>query len=88
MIVWQVLFKCAPEWVVYHEVVFTTKYFMREVTLIDPAWLTELAPHFYQSKGTIKKRMRDAPTSESAEPVDDDRETAVDGPESKYPRWL
>ena len=28
-----------PEWVVYHELVLTTKEYMREVTLIEPRWL-------------------------------------------------
>lgn len=32
-----------PEWVVFHEVVHTTKKFMREITVIEPEWLTELA---------------------------------------------
>jgi len=37
-----------PPWVVFNEVVQTTKDYMRDVTAIDPAWLSELAPHFYQ----------------------------------------
>ncbi|KAJ3165388.1 ATPdependent RNA helicase [Geranomyces variabilis] len=45
-----VLFKRAPAWVIYHEVVETTKPFMRDLTVIEPEWLTELAPHFYELK--------------------------------------
>ncbi|KAJ3145964.1 ATPdependent RNA helicase [Geranomyces michiganensis] len=45
-----VLFKRAPEWVVFHEVVETTKPFMRDLTVIEPGWLTEIAPHFYEMK--------------------------------------
>ncbi|VDM28243.1 unnamed protein product, partial [Hydatigera taeniaeformis] len=30
-----------PRWVLYHELVFTTREFMRQVTEIDPRWLTE-----------------------------------------------
>ncbi|KAJ3023009.1 ATPdependent RNA helicase [Thoreauomyces humboldtii] len=45
-----VLRKRAPEWVVYHEVVETTKAFMRDIVVIEPDWLTELAPHFYEKK--------------------------------------
>ncbi|KAG9295943.1 hypothetical protein G9A89_011795 [Geosiphon pyriformis] len=45
-----VLFTRAVEFVIFHEVVETTKPFMRELTVIDPAWLAELAPHFYEFK--------------------------------------
>ncbi|ETE64689.1 putative ATP-dependent RNA helicase DHX35, partial [Ophiophagus hannah] len=37
-----------PRWVVYNEVIQTSKYYMRDVTAIKSAWLLELAPHFYQ----------------------------------------
>lgn len=37
-----------PAWVVYFELAFTTKEFMRQVAPIKPLWLTEIAPHFYQ----------------------------------------
>ncbi|XP_077634990.1 putative ATP-dependent RNA helicase DHX35 isoform X3 [Crocuta crocuta] len=37
-----------PRWVIYNEVVQTSKYYMRDVTAIESAWLLELAPHFYQ----------------------------------------
>ncbi|KAK2109990.1 hypothetical protein P7K49_009736 [Saguinus oedipus] len=35
-------------WVIYNEVIQTSKYYMRDVTAIESAWLLELAPHFYQ----------------------------------------
>lgn len=38
-----VLFERAPEWVIYQEVVVTTKAFMRDVTVIEREWLRELA---------------------------------------------
>merc|ERR1711924_420506 len=41
------VFQRQPDWVIYHELVLTTKEYMREVTAIDPKWLTELAPRFY-----------------------------------------
>ena len=44
------LFGTLPRWVVYHELVFTSKEFMRQVIEINPEWLVELAPHFYQRK--------------------------------------
>lgn len=34
--------------VVYHELVLTTKEYMREVTTIDPRWLVEFAPAFFK----------------------------------------
>lgn len=34
--------------VVYHELVQTTKEYMREVTTIDPKWLVEFAPSFFK----------------------------------------
>lgn len=39
-----------PRWVVYHEVVLTTKEYMRNVTELKPEWLVEIAPHYYQMK--------------------------------------
>ena len=41
------LSKEPPRWVIYHELVYTSKEFMRQVIEIDPQWLTLLAPHFY-----------------------------------------
>jgi pre-mRNA-splicing factor ATP-dependent RNA helicase DHX16 len=44
------LFQQLPKWVLYHEVVYTTKEFMRQVIEIEPKWLVEIAPHYYKSK--------------------------------------
>lgn len=35
-------------WVVYHELVLTSKEFMRTVSEIKADWLVELAPHYYR----------------------------------------
>ncbi|WVW83262.1 hypothetical protein I302_105281 [Kwoniella bestiolae CBS 10118] len=43
-------------WVIYHEVVETTKSFMRDLTVIEEDWLVELAPHFYEFKGGGMKK--------------------------------
>jgi len=55
------IFQKNPEWVIYHELVLTTKEYMRNVMVIDAQWLTELAPKFYKSadpnKMTKAKRM-------------------------------
>lgn len=37
-----------PQWVVYHEVLQTSKEYMRDVTKIDPSWLYKLAPQYYE----------------------------------------
>jgi ATP-dependent RNA helicase DHX8/PRP22 len=42
------LFHLQPEWVLYHEVVLTTKEYMREVMAIESSWLVELAPRFFR----------------------------------------
>uniref|UniRef100_T1GM52 ATP-dependent RNA helicase DHX8 n=1 Tax=Megaselia scalaris TaxID=36166 RepID=T1GM52_MEGSC len=48
------LFHRQPEWVVYHELVQTTKEYMREVTAIDPKWLVEFAPSFFRFSDPTK----------------------------------
>ncbi|CAM6076055.1 unnamed protein product [Sphagnum tenellum] len=50
-----VLFRATPKWVVFHSVFFTERYYMREVTAIDPAWLVELAPHFFQHQKSFSR---------------------------------
>ncbi|KAJ8678997.1 hypothetical protein QAD02_014784 [Eretmocerus hayati] len=37
-----------PQWVLFGEILQTNKTYMREITVIKPQWLVELAPHFYQ----------------------------------------
>ena len=39
-----------PRWVVYFELVLTSKEFMRTVSEIRPQWLLEIAPHYYSKK--------------------------------------
>ncbi|KAH9748944.1 putative pre-mRNA-splicing factor ATP-dependent RNA helicase DEAH9 [Citrus sinensis] len=43
-----VLFRVNPKWVIYHSLVSTDRQYMRNVISIDPSWLLEVAPHFYQ----------------------------------------
>jgi pre-mRNA-splicing factor ATP-dependent RNA helicase DHX16 len=38
-----------PEFVVYHELVLTSKEFVRCATQIKKEWLVELAPHYYKA---------------------------------------
>ncbi|GMH18081.1 hypothetical protein Nepgr_019922 [Nepenthes gracilis] len=54
------LFQRQPDWVIYHELVMTTKEYMREVTVIDPKWLVELAPRFFKVSDPTKMSKRNA----------------------------
>eukprot|EP00958_Prasinococcus_capsulatus_P028414 scaffold6691_cov358-Prasinococcus_capsulatus_cf.AAC.21 len=49
-----------PDWVVYHELVLTTKEYMRECCVIEPKWLIELAPRFFKASdpNKLSKRKR------------------------------
>ena len=42
------LFENMPKWVIYNELVFTTKEFMRDLIEIKSDWLLEIAPHYYK----------------------------------------
>ena len=44
------LFEEQSRWLVYFELVFTTKEFMRQVIEIDSSWLLEVAPHYYKDR--------------------------------------
>ncbi|KAJ4834822.1 hypothetical protein Tsubulata_050516, partial [Turnera subulata] len=52
------VFQRQPDWVIYHELVMTTKEYMREVTVIDPKWLVELAPRFFKAADPSKMSKR------------------------------
>lgn len=43
------LFNKNPEYVIYHELILTSKEYMRNVMEIDAKWLIELAPAFYKT---------------------------------------
>ncbi|XP_070042314.1 putative pre-mRNA-splicing factor ATP-dependent RNA helicase DEAH9 isoform X3 [Nicotiana tabacum] len=45
-----VLFRVNPKWIVYYSLVSTDRQYMRNVITVDPSWLTEAAPHFYQKQ--------------------------------------
>ncbi|XP_041368249.1 pre-mRNA-splicing factor ATP-dependent RNA helicase DHX16-like [Gigantopelta aegis] len=44
------LFEEHPRWLIYYELVFTTKEYMRQVIEIENSWLLEVAPHYYKAK--------------------------------------
>lgn len=45
-----------PDYVVYHELVMTSKEYMQCVTAVDGHWLAELGPMFYSVKESAKSR--------------------------------
>jgi len=57
------LFQKLPRWVIYHELVLTTKEFMRQVIEIHPDWLIEIAPHYYQRKEIEDESSKKLPKS-------------------------
>eukprot|EP00939_MAST-03C_sp_MAST-3C-sp1_P003913 g3913.t1 len=63
------LFNKNPQWLVYHELVLTTKEYMRNTMAIEPKWLLELAPNFY-SKSDPRKLSR-RKKMEKIEPLHD-----------------
>ena len=63
------LFQKNPEYVIYHELVLTTKEYMRNILVIDAKWLTELAPAFY--KPADPNKMTRAKKKEKIEPLHD-----------------
>uniref|UniRef100_A0A8C9GY62 RNA helicase n=1 Tax=Piliocolobus tephrosceles TaxID=591936 RepID=A0A8C9GY62_9PRIM len=51
------VFQINPEWVIYHELLLTSKNFLRTVTKIDGKWLLEIAKNYYS--------LEDLPNSEA-----------------------
>lgn len=42
-----VLYQKSPEYIIYHELVQTSREYLRDVCVIDPQWLPELAPKLF-----------------------------------------
>lgn len=59
-----------PRWVIYHELAFTSKEYMRQVIPIKSEWLVEIAPHYYKSRdiedSTTKKMPKQVGLSRSS----------------------
>lgn len=59
------LFEINPKWVLFYELVLTSREYMRSNMPLLPEWLTEVAPHFYKKKdletlGTDRKMPKGA----------------------------
>ncbi|KAL6289285.1 hypothetical protein ACE6H2_006795 [Prunus campanulata] len=65
------LFQRQPDWVIYHELVMTTKEYMREVMVVDPKWLVELAPRFFKVADPTKMSKCKRKRLERIEPLYD-----------------
>lgn len=52
------LFGSKPQYVVYNELIHTTKCYMRDVCVVDPSWLQEAAPNYFK-----EHRLHSQPTS-------------------------
>lgn len=60
-----VLLESKPKWVIYYELVLTSKEFMRSCMPLQPEWLNQVAPHYYDQKRLeamgVDKKMPKAP---------------------------
>ncbi|KAL1410149.1 DEAH-box ATP-dependent RNA helicase prp22 [Vanrija albida] len=63
------IFQRPPEWCIYYELVLTAKEYMHQVTVIEPKWLSEVAPTFFKvaDLNKISKRKK----QEKIEPLFD-----------------
>lgn len=52
-----------PQWLMFFELAFTTKEFMRQVAPINPEWLVEIAPHYYQQSDVEDPKAKKMPKS-------------------------
>ena len=57
----------SPQWVVYHELILTSKEYMVEITTINPRWLIDVAGKFFKkcNPNVISKRQK----NEKIEPL-------------------
>ena len=44
-----------PPYVIFNEVLLTSECFMRDITAVEPEWLSELAPHYFQYRAEIRE---------------------------------
>lgn len=50
-----------PKWLCYHELAFTTKEYMRHIIPVEPEWLIDIAPHYFQAKDLADSRKQKMP---------------------------
>ncbi|XP_053993645.1 uncharacterized protein LOC128884344 isoform X2 [Hylaeus volcanicus] len=47
-----------PDWIVYHELVLTTKEYLRDCCTVEPQWLVRVAPHLFKYADETKLSKR------------------------------
>ena len=55
-----------PRWLIFHELVMTSKEYMRNVIEIEPPWLVEIAPHYFKAKDIEDERSKKMPNAKAA----------------------
>ena len=50
-----ILFKQNPKYIVYHELIYTTKEYMRYCIEVNPEWLLEIAPFYFNKSIELKQ---------------------------------
>ena len=50
-----VLFKQNPKYIIYHELIYTTKEYMRYCIEVKPEWLLEIAPFYFNNLIQLKE---------------------------------
>ena len=66
-----------PRWVVYHQLVFTSKEYMRQLIVIEPSWLIEIAPHYYKSREVMDSRTKKMPKGKGKANLDKEEHNTV-----------
>lgn len=46
-----------PDYIIYHDLVMTTKEYMQQVTAVEAEWLAELGPMFFSVKESVETRV-------------------------------
>ncbi|KAF7792541.1 hypothetical protein EIP86_003582 [Pleurotus ostreatoroseus] len=78
------LFNRNPEWLIYHELILTTREYCHNVTAIEPKWLIDVAPQYFKvaDANKISKRKK----QEKIEPLFNKYEKADEWRLSKVKR--
>lgn len=70
------LFEKNPKWVLFFELVRTSKEYMRQVMIIEPEWLLEAAPYFFNAKELEDDSKKKLPKLSRTQIMQQDRQRA------------
>ncbi|KAF0698465.1 Aste57867_10925 [Aphanomyces stellatus] len=76
-----------PDFVVYHELIYTTKEYMQCATSVEGEWLAELGPMFFSVKESYKSRLLKR-AKERAEKADMEHEMSIQEEKEKFAQEL